>query len=140
MIRGVWQRVPLAGSARGEQELAHRRAEAHADRGDIGADELHRVVDRHAGGDRTAGRVHVQPDVLLGVLALEVQQLRGDEVRDVVVHVGAEEDDALLQQPVEDVHPLERGALLLRGRREEVGLFHDSKATGQRLPNPHPVP
>ena len=104
------------------------------------SDELHRVVDRHAGRDRAAGRVDVQPDVLVRVLTFEVEQLRGDEVGDVVVHVGAEEDDALFEQAVEDVHPLERGAVLLRDRREEVGLFHGSQATGQRLPDPHPVP
>ena len=45
--------------------------------------------------------------------------------------VGAEEDDALLEQPVVDVHPLEGGSLLLRSRREEVALIHESEATGR---------
>ena len=44
--------------------------------------------------------------------------------------VGAEEDDALLEQAVVDVHPLEGGAVLLRGRRQEVALIHVSQATG----------
>ena len=48
----------------------------------------------------------------------------------VVVDLGAEEDDALLEQAVVDVHPLEGGAVLLRGRREEVALIHVSQATG----------
>ena len=41
--------------------------------------------------------------LLVGVLALEVQQLRHDQVADVVVDRGAEEDDALLQQARVDV-------------------------------------
>src|SRR3546814_4765936 len=48
-------------------------------------DELHGVVDRHAGGDDAAGRVDVQADVLLGVPGLEEQHLRDDDVGDVVV-------------------------------------------------------
>ena len=77
------------------------------------------------------GRVDVEPDVLLGILALEVEQLRGDEVGDVVVDLAAEEHDAVLEQAVEDVHPLEGGPLLLRGRRKEVALIDVSEATGR---------
>ena len=54
-----------------------------------GLHELHRVVDGHAGGDRPARRVDVQPDVPVGVLALEVEELRDEEVGDVVVDLGA---------------------------------------------------
>ena len=42
-------------------------------------------------------------DVLLGVLGLEVQQLRDDQVRDLVVDGRAEEDDPLVEQPAVDV-------------------------------------
>ena len=52
---GVRQGVALARRARAQQELAHRRGQAHADGGDVAADELHRVVDRHARRDRAAG-------------------------------------------------------------------------------------
>ena len=68
---------------------------------------------------------------LLRILALEVQELGGDQVGDVVVDLGAEEDDALPEQAVVDVHPLEGGSLLLRSRREEVALIHESEATGR---------
>ena len=105
MIRGVRQRIALVGRARAQQELAHRRAEAHADRGDVGPDELHRVVDRHARGDRAAGRVDVEPDVATGVLALEVQQLGDELVRDLVVHLAAEHDDAFAKEHPEDLRP-----------------------------------
>ena len=53
--------------------------------GDVGLDVLHGVVDRQAGGDRAAGRVDVEGDVLLGVLRLEEEHLGDDQVGDVVV-------------------------------------------------------
>ena len=74
-----------------------------ADRLHVGLDELHRVVDRQARVDRAAGRVDVERDVLLGVLGLQVQQLGDDQVRDLVVHGRAEEDDPLVEQPAVDV-------------------------------------
>jgi hypothetical protein len=42
-------------------------------------------------------------DVALGVVRLEKEQLRDDDVRHVVVHGAAEEDDAVHEQPREDV-------------------------------------
>ena len=103
MIRRVGQRVALVGGAGGEQELAHRGGEAEADGGDVAADELHRVVDRHARRDRTTGAVDVQPNVEVGVFTFQVQQLGADLIGDVVVDVGAEHDHAVLEQPVEHV-------------------------------------
>ena len=81
----VGQRHPLAGRAAGEQQRAHAHRDAEADRLHVGLDELHRVVDREARVDDAAGRVDVERDVLVVVLALEVQQLGDDEVRDLVV-------------------------------------------------------
>jgi hypothetical protein len=66
-------------------------------------DELHGVVDGHAGADGPTRRVDVEPDVGVGVFAFEEQQLGRDEVGHVIVDVGAEEHDAVLQQAVEDV-------------------------------------
>jgi hypothetical protein len=43
------------------------------------------------------------PAVLVGIDRLEVQQLGDHEVGDLVVHRGAEEDDALVEQAREDV-------------------------------------
>ena len=62
----VRQRVALAGGPGAEQELAHRGGEAEADRRDVAADVLHRVVDREAVGHRAAGRVDVERDVPVG--------------------------------------------------------------------------
>ena len=93
----IWQRVALASGAGGEQELAHAGGHAHADGGDVAADELHCVVNRHASGDRTTGAIDVQPNVGLIVLALQVEELGADLVGDVVVDIGAEHDDSVVQ-------------------------------------------
>lgn len=64
---GVRQGEPLARGATGQQ---HRRSGgrlAQADRLDLRPDELHRVVDRRHGGERTARRVDVDADVTVGV-------------------------------------------------------------------------
>jgi hypothetical protein len=95
---GSVKRLPLAPAVR-----RNWPSEAEAHRGDVAGDELHRVVDRHAGGDGASRAVDVEPDVALGVLALEVEELGTDLVGDVVVDVRAEHDDPALQQLDEDV-------------------------------------
>ena len=86
-------------------------------------DVLHRVVHREAGGDHAAGAVDVDLDVLLGILALEEQELRDDCVRDEVVDLGPDEDDAILQQAAEDV-PLALAAVgHLGDGGEDVGAL-----------------
>ena len=97
------QRHALALRPAAEQQRAHRHRDADADRRHVRLDELHRVVDRQARVHRAAGRVDVERDVLVGILGLEVQQLRHDEVRDLVVDRRAEEDDPLAQETGVDV-------------------------------------
>src|SRR5215211_7819463 len=58
---------------------------------------------REPGIDRAARRVDVDRDVLVRVLRLQVQELRDDEVGDLVVDRRAEEDDPLVEQPRVDV-------------------------------------
>ena len=99
----VREGVSLALRAGAEQKLAHRGREAHAERGDVVGDVLHRVVDRHAGVDRAAGRVDVEVDVADRVFGVEQQHLRADRVGVGVFDLGAKEDDALLEQPLVDV-------------------------------------
>jgi len=62
-----------------------------------------RVVDGHAGGDGAAGRVDVEVDVLVGVLRLEEEHLRDDEVGELVLDERRQEDDPFLEQTREDV-------------------------------------
>src|SRR6478609_5659388 len=99
----VGQRHPLAGGTAGEEQGAHAHRDADADRLHVGLDELHRVVDRQARVDRAAGRVDVKADVLVRILGLQVQELGHDQVGDVLGDLGAEEDDALVQQARVDV-------------------------------------
>ena len=91
------------GVAGGEEELPHRGGEPHAHGHDVVRDELHGVVDRHAGVDGAAGRVDVEPDVGLGILRVEQQHLRADRVGVLVADLGAEEHDPLSEQALVDV-------------------------------------
>ena len=123
---GWWMRMRLLGSAErlplraaGQQQRAHRHRDPAHRRGDVGLDEAHRVVDRQPGVDDPARRVDVELDVLLGILGLEVQQLRHDEVGDVVVDRGADEHDALAQQPRVDVERALSARVLLDDHRHQ---------------------
>ena len=68
----VRQGAALAGCAGGEQDGGRRRGLAHARGRDVGADELHGVVDREERVHLAAGAVDVQVDVLRRFLGLEV--------------------------------------------------------------------
>ena len=105
---GVRGCVALADGARGEQELTHGGSHTGHHGHHVVRDELHGVVDCHTGGHGAAGRVDVQVDVRLGVLRREQQHLRADEVSVRVANLGAEPDDALLQEAV--VHVIFLGA------------------------------
>ena len=125
----VRQRVALARGAGAEQELPHRGGQAHRDRRDVVLDELHRVVDRHARGDRAAGRVDVEVDVLVRVLGREQQHLGADRVGHLVVDHRAEEDDPLAQQPLVDrVVEARAGAARARAARAARGGDRQSLA------------
>src|SRR5215203_962016 len=120
----VRQREALAFGPGRQKQRAHRSALTQADRHHLGADELHRVVDGHAGGDRAAGAVDVKVDVLLRVLRLQKEQLRDDEVRDRVVDRRAEEDDVVAQEARVDVRVALAARRLLEDRRVGNVLTH----------------
>jgi len=71
-----------------------------------------------AGVDRAPGRVDVEPDVLLGILTGQEEQLGHDHVGHLVVDGGADEDDPVLEQAGVDVHP----ALTPVGGLDDVGM------------------
>src|SRR3546814_9937316 len=58
----LFRSIALSLGAGAEEELPHRGSQAHADRGDVVGDVVHRVVDRHAGVDGATRRVDVQED------------------------------------------------------------------------------
>src|SRR5215469_7203269 len=115
----VRQREALALLAGHQQEGAHRCRLPDAERDYIVLDVLHRVVDGEACGDRSAWRVDVELNVLLRVLAREEEELRDDEVRDVVVDRCSKEDDVVAQQTAVDVVGAFAPARLLEHHRNK---------------------
>ena len=95
--------VAFARCAGREQELPHRGGEPERDGRDIRLHEPHGVVDRETGGHRAAGGIDVEVNVAVRVLRVEQQHLRADRVGVLVLDFGAQEDDALLEQPLVDV-------------------------------------
>ncbi len=71
---------------------------ADADRGYIRSNKLHRVVDGHAGGDRTAWRVDVDVDVFFRIFGFEKEKLRHDQVGNLIVDRGAEKNNIVFQE------------------------------------------
>ena len=99
----VRQRHPLAGGAAAEQQRTHAHRDPDADRLHVRLDELHRVVDRHAGIDGAAGRVDVEADVLVRIHRLEMEELSDDQVGDVIGDRGPQKHDPLVAKPRVDV-------------------------------------
>src|SRR4051812_23676791 len=128
---GVRQRHPLSFRAACKEERAHRHRGPDADRLHVRLDELHRVVDREPVVHGAARRVDVDREVLVGILGLQMQELRDDQVRDLVVDGRSEEDDPLVEQAGVDV---ER-ALAARGLLDH---HRDQRAhAGSLLPGVH---
>ena len=112
MIRELGNALRLPAAPAAKQNGAHRRALAEAVGCHRAVDELHRIVDGHAGGYRASRRVDVQMHVGLGVVRLEKEHLGDHGVGDLVVDGRAEKDDAVFQQPAVDIHrPLFAAAL-----------------------------
>src|SRR3954454_5389489 len=107
----VRQGHALAVGASGQQQRTHRHRDPEADRLHLGLHVLHGVVDRETRVDRSTWGVDVKGDVLVGIVGLEMEDLRNDQVRYLLVDRLAEEDDSLAQQPGVDVV----GALAARG-------------------------
>ena len=95
----VRQREPFTFGAGRQQQRAHRGAHADADRGHIGTDKLHRVVDRHTRSDRSARRIDIKVNVLFGIFSFEEKQLGDNQVCDLIVDRRAEKNDVVFQQP-----------------------------------------
>mmetsp|Transcript_78799 Transcript_78799/g.225584 ORF Transcript_78799/g.225584 Transcript_78799/m.225584 type:complete len:292 (-) Transcript_78799:71-946(-) len=100
----VRQRPTLARGTGAEEESAHARGAAEAYSRHVARDILHGVVDGHARRDGAARRVDVKGDVLRRVLVGEVEELGHKHVRALVVHLRAEEEDAVLKKARDHVH------------------------------------
>ena len=86
---------------------------------------MHRVVDRQAGGDDTAGAVDIHRDFFLRVLGLEVQKLRHDQLAHAVMDGAGDEDDALFKKAREDVVGTLATGCLLNNHGDEVHVGLD---------------
>ena len=127
----VGQGVALALGAGAEEDGAHAGAAADGRWWRRRTDELHRVVDCQTGADGATRRVDVHVDILVRVLAVEVEELGDDDVGDLVVDWRAEEDDALLQQQGKDIErALAAGARLNNVWNDgaDVRLSHDASS------------
>src|SRR5688572_25153794 len=112
--------VALAFRACRKENCSHRRCLSNADRGDVGLDVLHRVVDGQTGSNGATGRVDVDGDVFFGVLRFEEEELGDDQVGNVIVDRLAEEDDVVLQEARVNVV----GSLAARGLLHDHGDEH----------------
>jgi hypothetical protein len=111
--------------------VAHGGGHAHSVGRDVVRHVLHHVVDGQPGADRAAGRVDVQADVALVILGGEQHDLGADPVGDVVVHLLAEKDDPVPEQPLEE-RVAQGHHRRLRGARDDArhlmeqrGAAHD---------------
>jgi hypothetical protein len=89
---GIRQGEALADGARRQQEGTHAGGEARAQGGYVRLDELHRVVDRHAGIHRAARRIDVERNVLVRIVRFQEQQLGDDQVGRLLGHFADQED------------------------------------------------
>ena len=85
-----------------------------ADGGHVALDVLHGVVDRHTGGDASAGAVDIHLNVLVGVLRLQIEELRHHKAGGGIIYLFAKEHDTVVEQTGEDVV----------GTLSPVGLLH----------------
>jgi len=95
---GVWKGEALAFGAGGEEHGCCACRHADADGRNIRLDVIHRVVDRHCRGNRSAGGVDVELDVFLRVFGFEEEELGDNDVRGVVVDRAAQKDNAFAEK------------------------------------------
>ena len=120
----VGQGDPLALGTGGEQEGTHRGGHTDADGGHVALDEVHGVVDGHACGDRAAGAVDIEGNILVGILRLQEEELGNHQRGGCVVDLIRQENDAVVEQAGVDVVSALAAAGLLDHRGNEVGLGH----------------
>ena len=126
----VGQRQTFALGTRRQQERTHARRHADADGRHIAFDILHRVVDCHTGGDGTAGAVDIQMNILVGILPLQVDQLRHHQRRGRVVDLVTQHNDPVVQQPGKNII----AALAPAGLLDHIG--HQTHIRHNRLTFP----
>jgi hypothetical protein len=120
---GSAKRRSLAPAASSSEP--HRGRLPDAQRRHLGADELHRVVDRHARRHHAARRVDVHRDFFFRVFRFKKKKLRDHQRRHAVVDAAGDENDPLFQQAREDVVCALAAVGLLDHHRNEIHVGSD---------------
>ena len=111
---GSAERLPGRPAARRKDPAC---GESHAVGVHRRLEELHCVVDRQTAEDAAARGVDVDVDVALRIVRLEEQELRDDDVGDVIIDGSAEENDPVHEEPGENIV----GPLATAGALDDVG-------------------
>ena len=115
--------LPL-GSA-GQQNRGHRSGLTHAIGHDVRFHQPHRVENRKTRGNRAAGRIDVQRNILLRILGGQEQHLGDDQVRDVVVDRRAQENNVFLEKARINVESALAARSLFDHHGHQDGILHD---------------
>ena len=99
----VGQRLTLSLGARRQQEGGHAGGHTNTDGGYIAANELHCIVNRHAGGNRPAGAVDIQVDILIRILSFQINQLSDNKGGCHIVDFIGQHNDTVVQQTGKNV-------------------------------------
>ena len=75
----------------------HRRSLTDTVSNDVRLDQIHRVENGKTCSDRTTVRVDVNVDIAIRVFARKEEDLRDQQIGDLVVNRGAKEDDVFLE-------------------------------------------
>lgn len=61
------------------------------------------IIDRQTCRNRSAGAVDVETDILIGILALQIEELGDNKARGGVVDLLRKDDDPVIQQPGKNI-------------------------------------
>lgn len=120
---GIGEAKTFSGSAGGQQDGAHGGGNAQAVGVHIAGNKLHRIINGQSRRDRAAGGININVNVLFRVCHLEEQQLGNDGVGYVVINAGADEDDAVLEEPGINVKSAFPASVLFHDHGDVVGFY-----------------
>ena len=92
---GVGKSVAFALRTAGKQECAHGCRHTDTNGGNVAFDIVHRVVNRHACGNRAAGGVDIQTDVFRRIFTFKVDKLRNNCICGGVVDFTRQKDNSI---------------------------------------------
>ena len=94
----IGQGLALARSSSSEKEGTHTCRHTEANGLNIARDELHGIVNSKTSRDGSTRRVDVQSDVGLRILVGQEQKLRHKNIGHLIIDIGAQKQNAILEQ------------------------------------------